>query len=53
MLWPTEVHTGDLSPRLDIPAGDLRLKEAAMACYRSQAWALDRHACLVPERFWA
>lgn len=29
---------------------DLDRKEKAVRCYRSQLWALDLHACLVPER---
>lgn len=38
-------------------AGPLHLKEAAVACYRSQRWALEQqtpglHACFVPERYW-
>lgn len=31
---------------------DLDRKEEAVRCYRSQLWALDLHACLVPERLW-
>lgn len=41
------------APALDfIGAGDAAHKEQAIDCYASQSWALDRHACLVPERFW-
>lgn len=32
--------------------GPLVLKEAAVRCFRSQAWALPWHESLVPERFW-
>jgi LmbE family N-acetylglucosaminyl deacetylase len=35
-----------------VPAGPLDVKEAAVACYRSQAWALNRHESLVAERYW-
>lgn len=43
--------------RDSLVAGPLALKQAAVACYRSQAWALERqttglHACFVPERYW-
>ncbi len=31
---------------------DLTRKRAAVACYRSQAWALDDTCCFVPERYW-
>lgn len=35
------------------PARDgLVWKRAALACYRSQAWALDETCCVVPERYW-
>lgn len=51
VLWPEAVITKGLES-IQFPVGDQYLKEAAMACYRSQRWALDRHACLVPERFW-
>lgn len=46
-------RSSGFAPALDfIGAGDASHKEEAFGCYASQLWALDRHACLVPERFW-
>lgn len=54
VLWPEHVHIREELVQVHtLPAGDISIKEAAMTCYRSQLWALDRHACLVPERFWS
>lgn len=39
------------SPTIRTPAS-VALKAAAVGCYASQAWALDEHSVLVPERFW-
>lgn len=60
VLWPEQV-----GPALDVwrrwwpnmvpdfpGTGPLEVKEEAMACYRSQLWALDPHAVRCPERFW-
>jgi LmbE family N-acetylglucosaminyl deacetylase len=49
VLYPMQVPRGDVTDL--VPQGPLYLKEAAVACYRSQHWALDLHACLVPERY--
>lgn len=38
--------------RYERSRGDTDLKEAAVRCYRSQAWALDWRSALVPERYW-
>ena len=35
-----------------IGGGSMSVKTAAVACYRSQQWALDGHSHLVPERYW-
>lgn len=35
-----------------IGTGPIETKEQAIACYRSQLWALDWHCLLVPERVW-
>lgn len=57
VLWPEQVPgavcAAGCAARVNRVAGPLQLKEAAVACYRSQAWALDRHAVLVPERYWS
>lgn len=37
---------------LGLAAGHRREKELAIACYRSQLWAVDAQACMVPERYW-
>lgn len=56
VLWPEQVPSAvcaaGCETRADRAAGPLRLKEAAVACYQSQAWALNRHTLLVPERYW-
>jgi LmbE family N-acetylglucosaminyl deacetylase len=49
VLYPQSVPRADMTDL--VPQGPLHLKEAAVACYRSQHWALDLHACLVPERY--
>lgn len=36
-----------------VGTGDPAAKEAAIDCYASQLWALDRHVILCPERMWA
>jgi LmbE family N-acetylglucosaminyl deacetylase len=60
VLWPEEVGPTlrwwrSMWPgmRLDfLGTGHAWMKEKAIACYRSQLWALDMHTVLVPERFW-
>lgn len=53
VLWPEATELlRTYQTRSEQVAGPMYLKEAAIACYRSQTWALDRHACLVPERYW-
>lgn len=42
--WRTEL--------LGLPTGFRREKELAISCYRSQLWAVDAQACMVPERYW-
>lgn len=56
VLWPEHVRPFDRQLQLYddlVQEPRLELKRAAIACYRSQLWALHEHACLVPERYWA
>jgi LmbE family N-acetylglucosaminyl deacetylase len=60
VLYPESVkHTLDRTPgswtlaeAYKLGIGPIEVKEAAVRCFRSQAWALPWHECLVPERFW-
>ena len=60
VLWPEEVPEAlgwwkDLGYKPDlgfIGTGPAEMKQKALACYRSQLWALDEHCCLVPERLY-
>lgn len=63
VLWPEEVPEAlawwkgmGHRPELGfVGTGPLRRKQEALACYRSQLWALkglNEHAYLVPERVW-
>lgn len=60
VLWPEEAparldwwRTCGVDPVLAfLGTGPLAAKRAAVRCYTSQLWALDLHACLVPERMW-
>lgn len=60
VLWPEHVPVAlewwrimGYKPELGFPGtGDRDRKAGAVARYKSQAWALDAHCYLVPERFW-
>lgn len=47
--WKGMGHRPELS---FVGTGPLAKKQTAVSYYRSQLWALDHHACLVPERVW-
>lgn len=60
VMTPEAVHTAWEDHRaagFDLDLGFLGdgpkdSKRAALACYRSQTWALDPDCCFVPERLW-
>lgn len=60
VLYPIETHERIEIWRTFFPkmmlgflgCGDRAVKQKAVACYRSQLWALDEPTYLVPERFW-
>lgn len=60
VLYPLETHARldawrERFPRMRLDflgTGPRDVKEAAVACYRSQMWALDPPTYLVPERMW-